>query len=55
MDGTNKYVAKVMKGWEQHDQDVAETQQALDDGETPEFATDDYVRLLKERGQISDE
>ncbi len=52
MDGTNKYVAKLMKDWEQHDQDVAEMQQTLDAGETPEFATDDYVRFLKERGQI---
>ena len=55
MDATNKYVANVVKDWEQHDQDVAKTQEALAAGATPEFATDDYVRFLKERGQISDE
>ena len=53
VDGTNQFVNKIMDKWNEYDAEQERLQKALDSGEEVEYSADDYVRLLKERGQVT--
>ena len=54
MSDTTRHVQKVLDGFAEKDKQDAEVQEAVDNGETPELDTADYLRHLRERGTIND-
>ena len=54
VDGSSAYVKKVLEQWQKSDEDAAAVDEAVANGEEVSFPTSEYVRLLKERGQIND-
>ena len=54
MGDSSAYVKKVLEQWQKSDEDAAAVDEAVANGEDVSFPTSEYVRLLKERGQIND-
>ena len=55
VDGNSDHVKRVLAAWEQSDKDAAAVDEAVANGEEVAFPTSDYVKLLKTRGQVSDD
>ena len=53
MDGNSSHVKKVLAAFDENDKAMAEVQAELDEGNEVAFPVSDFVRMLKERGQVS--